>query len=215
MTEITQQPQNIDDLKISDKWKRRFKLFEKLNASQQSRDAFVKTDTFKQFTWRERYSVTSNLWAFLGGFIYYFIKGMHYKGAMILSLSMLWGMALGLIDFFSGITIPNTTYWIAPGVVCSMLASLDFYRKTLCGEKMWRSWPSYFHDKKSVITVTVASVVLNIASTAFIIDHQYSTEAAQNSDDAVRLVCGINNVYALQEEIDIFGEQMLCSQLSE
>lgn len=213
MTEMTEQPQNIDDLNISDKWKRRFKLYEKLNADTQGRDTFVKTDTFKQFTWREKYSITSNLWAFFGGFIYYFIKGMHYKGAMILTFTMLWAMALGLIDFFVGIQIPDSTYWIGPGALCSMQASLDYYRKVQCSEIMWRSWPSYFHKKSSVITCAIASVALNFGSVAFILDHEYYTDAVVDAKEAVQVKCGLNRIYALPSEVEILGEQGLCSLL--
>ncbi|EGU32668.1 hypothetical protein VII00023_06497 [Vibrio ichthyoenteri ATCC 700023] len=213
MTDTTEQPQNIDELNVSDKWKRRFKLYAALNADTQGRDTFVKTQAFKQLTWRERYSLTSNLWAFFGGFIYYFIKGMHYKGAMVLTLTMLWGSTLSLIDFLTGMSVPSSTYWIAPGAACSMLASLDYYRKIQCGEIMWASWPNYFHKKSSVITLAIASIALNIGSVMFILDHEYYTDAVTDIKDAVQIKCGLNRIYALPSEVEILGEQGLCSLL--
>lgn len=214
MTETVGQIQYINDLNVSDKWKRRFKLYERLNASELSRNEFVKTDTFKQLSWREKYRISSNFWAFIGGFIYYFIKRMHYKGAMILSLTLLFSSLLMSIDFFAGVAIPDNVYWIIPGVMCSMSANLDFYRKKMSDELMWQSWPRYFQDKKIVITIVIISFTIYLGMIIYITNHELYTQNALKSTDIVRINCPVNNIYATQKEINILGEQSICRLLN-
>ncbi|NRD72206.1 hypothetical protein HQQ94_02925 [Shewanella sp. VB17] len=46
---------NIDELQIKDKWKRRFKLYQQLNADELSRDEMMKSQAFKALSFKERY----------------------------------------------------------------------------------------------------------------------------------------------------------------
>ncbi|MEI8632424.1 DUF2628 domain-containing protein [Vibrio sp. PP-XX7] len=180
-TTVTEQTIDIETLSISEKWKRRFKLFDALNAGELSRHEFIQTDVFKRLGWKDRACISSNLWAFLGGFIYYFCKGMHYKGFIVLSLSLLWSTLLSMFDFLTGIVVPDSVYWVVPGACCSMFASLDYYQKTIHGEVMWRTWPQRFTRKPLLYRTVLISLLIYGGAIVFMGDHEYSTNAAQGA----------------------------------
>ncbi len=81
---------NVDDLKVSDKWKRRFNLLNELNADTLSYDAINKSEAYRALPFKDRLLVFSNFWAFFFSFFYYFQKGMHLKGGAILAGTLLW-----------------------------------------------------------------------------------------------------------------------------
>ncbi|TVO32291.1 hypothetical protein [Vibrio algivorus] len=201
----------IDSLDVKDKWKKRFKLLSLVEADKLSRDQFSRSDKFKQLSFKEKWSINSNYWAFWGGFIYYFIKGMPDKACVILFMSVIWGMLLSIIDFFFGLSIPTSTYWILPQGFCMMYANLDVYRKALFDETMWKSWPSIFHRTNVVVLLAVGSIVLNVIMAVYMVNHEYATQAAEDSEDRVHVNCGMSNIYALQSEIDEFGKPYLCT----
>lgn len=205
---------DTDSLNISERWKTRFKLFDSLDAENQTREQILKSERFKSLDWKQRFAVNGNIWAFIGSFIYYFCKGMHQKGGVILALTFIWATLLTLVDFFSGFTLPDNLYWIVPSALCSMLANLDYYRKVKCNESMWHKMPAFFHIVRNVIVFAVIAFVIYVACWFFVANHQYATEAAaKNERHATRIRCGMNDVYVMPDELALLGKDMICQQL--
>ncbi|WP_299004849.1 hypothetical protein [uncultured Shewanella sp.] len=202
---------NIDNLAVKDKWKRRFKLFEALDAGTRSRDEIFKSKEFKTLSFKEKLAFNS-FWGFIGAWLYYFYKGMHLKGGCLLAVALLWGGMLSLFDFFSGIDIPNAAYWTPISAICMLFAPLDFYRKSLFGETMWHNWPKKLHDKKGVIQFLMAVIILQVMLAFFIYHHTFFSFAAMDSKEAVRLVCGINNYYVTETELMTYGKESICAE---
>ncbi|MGF1742173.1 DUF2628 domain-containing protein [Vibrio profundum] len=151
---------DIDDLKVSNRWKRRFKVFDLMQGDRLGRFGYMATNEYNELGWRDRYGINYNLWAFFFGFIYYVLKGMPYKACMILSLTLLWTQLLTVIDHTGSFKVPEMLYWFIPAFFCAMLANLDYYRKVVHEEKMWRIWPKFFHRAAGVILLLISVLII-------------------------------------------------------
>lgn len=202
----------IDDLGVSNKWKRRFHQLKKLGADDLSHAMILKSDAYKALSFKERFSFMSNFAAFLGGFLYYFYKRMHLKGTVILSLSMLWVTGLSIIEFFSGIVIPDSVFWCLSAVLCSQWANYDLYRKTFHNEHLWNWVPKKWQNKSSVLCFLALSVAILGSSIYYTSTHTFSTYAAYGDPNAIRVPCGSFLMFATQGEIETYGREVICNQ---
>jgi hypothetical protein len=202
---------NIDDLDVSNKWKRRFNLLQKVGADELSHGMILKSDAYRSLTFRERISANSNFIAFFGSFFYYFFKRMHLKGFVILSFSLLWVAVLSCIEFFTGLGIPDVVFWCLSSSLCSQFANYDLYRKTFHNETLWRWVPKKLHNKSSILKFLALSVIVWGGVSYYIFTHSYSTNAAYDDLKAVRVPCGSFVMFATQEEIELYGKEVICA----
>ena len=118
----------IDQLAVSDTWKKRFHLIEKAGG--------VKLPRFKELSFRERMSVNFNVWAFLFGPIYLLIKGMWKFALAWLGVALLVGILLGVIESLFQINTGNAA-GVGVAVGLSMLANRNYYKKMVQGQLDW------------------------------------------------------------------------------
>jgi hypothetical protein len=201
----------IDDLDVSNKWKCRFNLLQKVGADKLSHGMILKSDAYRSLTFRERLSVNSNFLAFLGSFFYYFFKRMHLKGFVLLSFSLLWVAILSCVEFFTGLVIPSITFWILSSVLCSQWANYDMYRKTFHNEILWSWVPEKYRNKSSVFKLLALSIIVWGGVVYYIFTHSYSTNAAYDDSKAFRVPCGSFVMFATQEEINLYGNEVICA----
>ncbi|NRD72207.1 hypothetical protein HQQ94_02930 [Shewanella sp. VB17] len=57
-----------------------------------------------------------------------------------------------------------------------------------------------------------AAVALYGASLSFIMMHTFSSDAATVSQNAVRVVCGVNHYFVMPDELELYGKEALCTQ---
>ena len=118
----------IDQLAVSDTWKKRFHLIEKAGG--------VKLPRFKELSFRERMSVNFNVWAFLFGPIYLLIKGMWKLALTWLGIALLVGILLAVIEMMFQINTGNAA-GVGVAVGLSMLANRNYYKKMVQGQLDW------------------------------------------------------------------------------
>ncbi|HIF9518538.1 TPA: hypothetical protein ACX6SR_002980 [Photobacterium damselae] len=204
---------SIEMLELNKTWKRRFNLFEYLQADILNLDEILKSNKYKTLHRKDKVILKFNFFAFIGGFLYYYAKGMYYKGTIMLSASILWAALLTLIEFVGNITLPNTLYWMIPGYICSTFSNFDYYRKMLYGEVMWKSWPREFHYRKGCIASFLLSATIYTCTIGFISNHEFTTGSAMISNDVIKISCGIDKLYVLPSEIDLLGQKALCNEI--
>ncbi|MBN3492199.1 DUF2628 domain-containing protein [Vibrio neptunius] len=204
---------DIDELDMSDKWKRRFHLLRQFGADELSHAMMLKSDAFRQLSFKERwsYSIVFNIAAFIFGFMYYFYKRMHLKGAVILCFTLLWVAALAMIEFFTGVVIPNVVYWGPSSALCAQWANYDLYRKTFHNEQLWDWMPAKWCNKSSVLGFLALSVTIWGGTLYYEVTHTYSTYAGFDDPNAVRVPCGSYVMLVTQEEIDSHGQEVICA----
>lgn len=118
----------IDQLAVSDTWKKRFHLIEKAGG--------VKLPRFKELRFRERLSVNFNVWALLFGPIYLLIKGMWKLALTWLGIILLAGVVLAVIEIMFQINTGNAL-GTGVAVALSMLANRNYYKKMVQGRLDW------------------------------------------------------------------------------
>ena len=118
----------IDQLAVSDTWKKRFHLIEKAGG--------VKLPRFKELSFRERMSVNFNVWAFLFGPIYLLIKGMWKFALAWLGVTLLVGILLAVIEMMFQINTGNAA-GVGVAVGLSMLANRNYNKKMVQGQLDW------------------------------------------------------------------------------
>ncbi|EJY4339386.1 hypothetical protein VCSRO128_2804 [Vibrio cholerae] len=202
----------IDDLDVSNKWKSRFHLLKNLGADELSHALILKSEAYRALSFKERMFFISNFAAFFGGFLYYFYKRMHLKGLLLLSLSMLWIAALAGIEFVSGVIIPDVVFWSLSACLCSQWANYDLYRKTFHSEQLWDWIPERWRNKSSVLWFLALCAAIWGSSIYYMATHTYSTYAAYDDPNSLRVPCGSFVMLATQEEVDSYGRDVICNQ---
>lgn len=204
--------QTIDamSLGVSDVWKRRFELFDTLGAQERGRSDVFKSSAYKNLSWKDRLLLSFNPLAFVGGFVYYLYKGMVGKAGLIFSVTMLWSALLLAVEYLLGVRFPHMCYWLPPSAMSAQLANFDYYRKLTQGESLWKGWHPSFYRRYGVTQMVLGSVGVFAAVLLFVSHFQYSTADARNSDQAIRIDCGLEKVYVMPNELDLFGKEALC-----
>lgn len=114
---------------MSQSWKHRFALIEKVGG----------LDYIRDLPYLERWQVSFNIWAFLFGIFYYLVLGMWKKG-IVLTLLCIVGSTI-LITVLSAMGFPARTIdplsWILPAAIFGSRANVDYYKKVVLGDDEW------------------------------------------------------------------------------
>ncbi|MGO1296984.1 MAG: hypothetical protein ACTMIA_06680 [Vibrio sp.] len=203
---------NGGDLKATT-WERRFELFERLEANKKGRLEVLQSAAYRSLPRRERWLLSCNVSALFGGFFFYVSKGMNIKAGIIASMTLLWGALLSWLEYTLGVRFPLLCYWLPPSAITSQWANFDYYRKVTIGESLWSGWSSirraYRH--KIVLSLLIVAVLLFGGVRGFSHFYQHATAGAMSSEDAIAIECGINKVYVMPHELNLFGEEAICS----
>jgi hypothetical protein len=120
---------NIDALDVSDKWKQKFRIFEKAGGP--------KLPRFKELAARERSKITFNILAFLFGPFYYLAKGMWRKAlslsAAVFVAVLVVAIVLILVDL--GGLVGALGY--GANAIYAARANVDYYKKMVLGDNGW------------------------------------------------------------------------------
>lgn len=112
---------------ISESWQAKFALIEKAGG--------VKTPHIKNLQFGERVKALFNIWAFLFGPIYYFVKGMWKKALPLLGIAIILIVVLEMICRKFG--IPETITNFVGGAIFAARANIDYYKKVKFGDDGW------------------------------------------------------------------------------
>lgn len=112
---------------ISESWEKKFELLEKAGG--------VKMPNFKNLSFAERNKVIFNIWGFLFGPIYYFVKGMWKKAISLLGIAILIIVVLEVICREIGISAVITNFVAA--AIFATRANIDYYKKIKLGDDGW------------------------------------------------------------------------------
>jgi hypothetical protein len=120
---------------VSNKWKARFTLIEKAGG--------VKLTKLNQLSFSEKFTIIFNIWGLLFGPIYYLYLGL-WRKAISYTLFMavfIFGFSLFLI-MWANVDKATLRMFLNGGqtgfaVLFSVLASIDYYKKTVVGDKRW------------------------------------------------------------------------------
>ncbi len=72
--------QVIDNLNVSESWKRKFRNVEKAGG--------IQLPKFKELSFGERFGIGFNIWAFFFGWIYFLVKGMPKQALIAFGISL-------------------------------------------------------------------------------------------------------------------------------
>jgi len=131
---VQPQPARIEDVPVlSEKWQRRFAVIERAGGE---RVRWWNWPEWKQLTWKEKRLITSNLWAFMFGPLYYLCLGMWRKAITLMLvvtvIDVIIGMACDALD------MPVDRFlWIVSALTFKHCANIDYYRKTVLKRREW------------------------------------------------------------------------------
>lgn len=152
---------------LSKAWQHKFDLLEKVGADHQSIYRAMGTADYKALGFRDKQRITFNLWAFIFGPLYYFVKKMWGKGLLILAFIWLLATALTLVEVALGFTLPDVVFWIPSSIICAQLAAHDYYRKVMKDETAWPGTPDFF-TKPLGLTIAPIGALLLLFGTLFL-----------------------------------------------
>lgn len=141
----------INNANVSEAWKRKFALLEKLGADKQF---ILDAQTYsksKELGFWDRQKISFNFWAFFFGCLYYFSKKMWTKGAFILGVVWAYATLLAIVELVFKFEIPAAIFWIPSSIICAQIANYDYYRKVIHGEKFWKGLPPLFSKPAGVL----------------------------------------------------------------
>ncbi|KLK90698.1 hypothetical protein AA309_24100 [Microvirga vignae] len=148
----------IDVLNVSETWKKRFRIIEKAG----NIGAFGYRNG-SQLDLSERFSVGFSVLAFFFGPFYYFFKGMHQKGFVLLGSGFLFSFVFALVEILINKTLPPFLYYIPTAALCASLASYDYYMFKVKLVTMWEPFRP-FRQVWVAATFALACLVLPIAT---------------------------------------------------
>lgn len=112
---------------ISESWQEKFALIEKAGG--------VKTPNIKNLKFGERVKALFNIWGFLFGPIYYFVKGMWKKALPLLGIAIVLIVVLEIICRKLG--IPESITNFVGSTIFAIRANIDYYKKVKLGDDSW------------------------------------------------------------------------------
>lgn len=154
---------DIDQLKVSDTWKKRFHLMRKAGAYDGT-----KYRDFKVLEGSERRAIGFNFLAFLFSAFYYFAKGMPRKAFVIIGASWVLGAVLTVIEGMANFKFPGVVYWIPVAAVTGALASRDYYEKMVEHQTMWPGLKALDNIWASIGVAFAGFVALVVATILFV-----------------------------------------------
>lgn len=153
---------NNDLPKLSDSWKARFEILERLGAGEKSAFAFYKTmgsPEYKALSFKEKQIFFNKLAVVFGPF-YYFSKKMWLKGAMLLGVGLVLVSLIELIASIFRFSLPFGSYYVVANMTCSFIANYDYYRHVKHGEKIWPGLPEILSKPIGVIGVPLGAAII-------------------------------------------------------
>mgnify|MGYP003375681077 CR=1 FL=1 len=157
---------NNNQIDISETWKERFEIFEKIGAGEKEKSYYkfltTSSSEFKALSFKERLKINFNILAFLFGPIYYLIKKMWIKGAFLFGATCILNTLFMLIEAIIGISFPSTVYYIPTGLIFSQAANYDYYRYIKYNEEIWPNTPKISTTPIDAIIFSIATFVLLI-----------------------------------------------------
>ncbi|SDN60630.1 DUF2628 domain-containing protein [Vreelandella arcis] len=160
MEETLQAGRDERQQELSKTWQHKFDLLEKVGADHQSIYRSMGTAEYKALGFRDKQRITFNLWAFIFGPLYYFVKKMWAKGLLLLALIWLLSTALTLVEVALGFSLPDVVYWIPGAVICAQLANHDYYRKVMKDETAWPGTPDFFTKPLGLTIASIGALLL-------------------------------------------------------
>lgn len=145
---------------LSKAWQHKFDLLEKVGANHQSIYRAMGTPEYKAMGFRDKQRISFNVWAFLFGPLYYFVKKMWAKGLLILAFIWLLATVFTLVEVALGTRFPDVVYWIPGAVIFAQLANHDYYRKVMKDEKIWPNVPAFFHKPLGLAIAPIGALIL-------------------------------------------------------
>ncbi|TBR37925.1 DUF2628 domain-containing protein [Marinomonas agarivorans] len=184
-------PSELNDapsVQVSIAWQRKFELLEKVGADS-SHIYQVDRNKVKELSWRERFSIQYNIFAFLFTFFYYAAKGMWLKAAFIFSASVLLGVCLVIVETALQIQISESLYTIPVSALCASMANYDYYQYVKKGKKGWGSSTSILSNNivgSIAFAISLLILVLSMLST-----EEYSDQVQVGAESLYSDVSGV------------------------
>jgi hypothetical protein len=126
---------DIDTLRVSDSWKRKFKAIQKAGGPN--------LPDLRSLTREDRKAVpTFNVLAFLFGPFYYLFKGMWKKGLTLFVLCFIGILIVDAVMPLVGLGNFTRASGFAAAAIFGALANRDYYTKMVLGENGWW-WPKH------------------------------------------------------------------------
>jgi hypothetical protein len=125
------QPADIDSLPVSERWKAKFKLFERAGAPGFANLKNLPPDE------RKRATVGINVLAFLFGPFYYLAKGMWRKALTLFLACLLAVIALEAVFELLGYSQFGKALGYGIAAVFAIRANIDYYKKMVLGDNGW------------------------------------------------------------------------------
>jgi hypothetical protein len=124
----------VDDFSgFSEKWRQRFAAIEKAGGE---RTRWWRWPDAKQLTGKEKRLITSNLWAFVFGPLYYLYLGLLRKAITLTLVALAIDLVLGMAG--DAVNIPVDRFlWIVSAVIFKQCANVDYYRKIVLKRREW------------------------------------------------------------------------------
>ncbi|PFG51513.1 uncharacterized protein DUF2628 [Marinobacter sp. LV10R520-4] len=166
MTE-TVSTENRDLLNVSNSWKTRFKILQKIGADKQFVYKAMSSKEYKELSFKEKSKISFNILAFLFGPLYYFSKKMWVKGAAIVGATWVLAVLLTLVEAAIGTALPAVLYWIPSAVICAQLANYDYFRKVMHDEKMWHGSPKILSKPAGAIGFPLVALIFLFGASTF------------------------------------------------
>jgi hypothetical protein len=131
LARVDDRPLDIDSLNVSDRWKAKFRLFEKAGAP-----GFANLKNLPPEE-RRRAAAGFNILAFLFGPLYYVAKGMWRKAIALFLVCFAVSLVIEFILTLTG--YENIGKFMTYGVaaVFAVRANIDYYKKMVLGDNGW------------------------------------------------------------------------------
>ena len=126
-------PPADDQVGLPEKWRQRFAAIEKAGGE---RTRWWRWPQAKQLTGKEKRLITSNLWAFVFGPLYYLYAGLWRKAVTLSLVALVIDLILGMAGDALNLPIDNFL-WIVSAVMFRQCANVDYYRKTVLNRREW------------------------------------------------------------------------------
>lgn len=122
---------SIDGVKLSESWQKRFVYFDRYGPASSTPEGKA---AYKALPFMEKVRLTSNIWAFLFGPIYFAVKGMWRKGVVLLVAAILLNVPIVVFDVPT--IIANAIMIVVP-VFAMTTANYAYYLHATQGNRSW------------------------------------------------------------------------------
>ncbi|MDQ1244315.1 MAG: hypothetical protein QG565_655 [Campylobacterota bacterium] len=120
----------INALEVSESWKDKFRVLAEVGKPITYAMRLRNESAYKKLP----IGIKFNIWAFLFGLIYYFLKGMWKKGIVLFGS----GIAIGIVLIVMfGESAGNITTMIVTSLLFATFANFDYYRTMVLEEDFW------------------------------------------------------------------------------